>query len=138
MLFRLSRYDFRFPRYRRVKRKVIFNRLPQTRFQSRLKLEKLWIAITPKIMTRGQRMNDHQKRGIFTFKTLFDSSRYDFRFPRYRRVKRKIIFNRLLSPSSSDNRISRSRSPDWPIPNSRQSTDAIPRRVRSTHFQEKM
>ena len=32
---------------------------------------------------------------------LFDLSRYDFRLPRYRRVKTKAIFNRLLSPSFS-------------------------------------
>ena len=42
------------------------------------------------------------------FKTLFRLSRYDFRLPRYRRVKRRIIFHRLLSPSSSLIRISRS------------------------------
>ena len=28
--FHLSRYDFRFSRYHRVKKRVIFNRLPQT------------------------------------------------------------------------------------------------------------
>ena len=32
---------------------------------------------------------------------LFDLSRYNFRLPRYRRVKTKAIFNRLLSPSFS-------------------------------------
>ena len=59
-----------------------------------LKLEKLWTAITRKIMTSGQRMDDHQKRGTFPFKTLSHLSRYDFRFPRYRRAKTKVIFNR--------------------------------------------
>ena len=32
---------------------------------------------------------------------LFHLSRYDFRFPRYLRVKKRIIFNRLLFPSLS-------------------------------------
>ena len=44
---------------------------------------------------------DRWKRGSFPFKTLFELSLYDFRFPRYRRIKRRVIFNRLLSSSSS-------------------------------------
>ena len=59
-------------------------------------------------MTSYQRMSDHSKRGTFPFKMLFHSSRYDFRFPRYRRVKKKVIFNRLLSLSLTLTRISRS------------------------------
>ena len=39
----------------------------------------------------------------------FHLSRYDFRLPRYRRAKRKVIFDRLLSLSFSLTRISRSR-----------------------------
>ena len=59
-------------------------------------------------MTSGQRMSDRWKRGTLPFKTLFHLSRYDFRLPRYRRVKQKVIFNRLLSPSLSLTRTSRS------------------------------
>ena len=73
------------------RKKVIFNRLHQTR----LKLRKLWTAVTRKITTSGGRVNDRRKRGIFPFKTLFGLSRYDFRLPRYRRVKRSVIFNRF-------------------------------------------
>ena len=39
---------------------------------------------------------------------LFHLSRYDFRLPRYRRVKQRVIFDRLPSPSLSLTRISRS------------------------------
>ena len=46
-------------------------------------------------MTSGQRMSDRWKRRTFPFKTLFHSSRYDFRLPRYRRAKTRVIFNRL-------------------------------------------
>ena len=59
-------------------------------------------------MISYQWVNDHQKRGIFLFKTPFRLFRYDFRFPRYRRVKERIIFNRLLTLSLSLIRISRS------------------------------
>ena len=59
-------------------------------------------------MTSGQRMNDRWKRGTLLFKTLFHLSRYHFRFPRYRRVKRRVIFNRLLFLSPSLIRTSRS------------------------------
>ena len=59
-------------------------------------------------MTSGQRVNDRQKRGSFLFKMLFHLSRSDFRFSRYRRVKRRVIFNRLISLSLSLTRISRS------------------------------
>lgn len=50
-------------------------------------------------MTSGERVNDHRKRGTLPFKTLFPLSRYDFRFPSYRRAKTKVIFNRLLFSS---------------------------------------
>ena len=53
-------------------------------------------------------MSDHSKRGTFPFKTPFHSSRYDFRLPRYRRAKTRLIFNRLLPPSSLLRRTSRS------------------------------
>ena len=53
-------------------------------------------------------MDHHQKRGTFPFKTLFHSFRYDFRLPRYRRAKTRLIFNRLLPPSSLLRRTSRS------------------------------
>ena len=43
-------------------------------------------------------MEDRWKRVTFLFETLFCLSRYNFRLPRYRRVKRKVIFNRLLAP----------------------------------------
>ena len=43
-------------------------------------------------MTLDQRAKDHWKRGIFLFKLIFDLSRYDFRFSRYRRVKKRVIF----------------------------------------------
>lgn len=47
-------------------------------------------------MISGHRMNDRWKRGILPFKMFFHLSRYDIRFPRYPRVKRKLIFNRFL------------------------------------------
>ena len=53
------------------------------------------------MLTFGEPINDRWKRRILLFKTLFRLSRYDFRLPRYRRVKRMVIFNRLLSPSLS-------------------------------------
>ena len=99
MLFRLSRYDFRLPSYLRVKRKVIFNRLK--RIEILLKVRKIWVAIIPKIVTSGERMKDRWNRWTFSFKTLFRLSRYDFRFPRYRRAKKIVIFNRFPSPSLS-------------------------------------
>ena len=64
----------------------------------RLKRENFCTAITSKIVTSGQRIEDHWKRDSFLFKTLFDLSSYDFRFRRYPRVKERVIFNRLLSP----------------------------------------
>ena len=78
-------------------------------------------------MTFYRRMNDRWNRGIFPFKTLFDLSRYDFRFPRYRRAKKKVIFNRLpsLRPCRLFGPLARASSL-WPNPNSRQATDAIP------------
>ena len=49
----------------------------------------------------GQWMKDRWKQRSLLFKTLFHLSRYDFRFPRYPHVKKRIIFNRLLFPSLS-------------------------------------
>lgn len=37
-------------------------------------------------------MRDDKKRGILLFKTLFELPRYDFRFPDYRRAKKRVIF----------------------------------------------
>ena len=54
-------------------------------------------------------MNDRWKRGTLPFKTLFHLSRYRFRFPRYRRAKQRVIFNRSLFLSLSLIRTSRSR-----------------------------
>ena len=71
-------------------------------------------------------MRDRWKRGILPFETHFYLSRYAFSFPRYRRVKKSVIFDRLLLPSLSFIRASRSRPSRWPIPNCRQATDAIP------------
>ena len=67
-------------------------------------------------MASGRRIDDRQKRGTFPFKTVFRSFRYDFRLPRYRRVKERVIFNHLLSPSLSLTRSSRSHllSPTYP------------------------
>ena len=78
-------------------------------------------------MTFYRRMDDRWNRGIFPFKTLFDLSQYDFRFPRYRRAKKKVIFNRLpsLRPCRLFGPLARASSL-WPNPNSRQATDAIP------------
>ena len=47
-------------------------------------------------MTSGQRARDRQRRETSHFETLFDLSRYDFRFPRYLLVKRRTIFNNSL------------------------------------------
>lgn len=48
-----------------------------------LKLEKFWIVVS-KIITFARRTRDRKR--------FFHSSRYDFWFPRYHRVKKKIIF----------------------------------------------
>ena len=101
------------PEISSCKEKTIFNRLSSL-YQTLLKLEKIWIAITPKIVNFKRRVRDHWKRGTFLFKTLFELFRYDFRFPRYRRVKRKVIFNRFISAF-----VAYSRSSHWPIPNYR-------------------
>ena len=53
-------------------------------------------------------MNHRWKRWTLPFKTFFHSSRYNFRLPRYRRVKKRVIFNRLPSLSLSLTRTSRS------------------------------
>ena len=47
-------------------------------------------------MIFDERMKDRWNRGTLRFKMLFDSFRYDFRLSRYRRVKRRVISNRLL------------------------------------------
>ena len=57
--------------------------------QTLLKLEKIWTIAIPKIATSGQRMKDRWKRGTLPFKTNLRSSRYDFRFSRYHRVKKR-------------------------------------------------
>ena len=64
-----------------------------------LKFGKLWSAIIPKVVILGERAKDRSKRRIFLFRTHFCLSRYNFRFPRYRRVKRKLIFNRFQIPA---------------------------------------
>lgn len=64
---------------------------------------------------------------------LFQLFRYDFRFPRYYRAKKKLIFSRLLFPSLFFARISS----HWPTPNFRQAAVAIPGRNSNTQFQEK-
>lgn len=58
------------------------------------KSQKFWITVISKIIEnfRWTSEFDHQKHRIFPFKTYFDLSRYDFRFPRYRHIKRRIIF----------------------------------------------
>lgn len=42
-----------------------------------------------KIIILDERMKDSYKRGILLFETLFRLSRYDFRFPKYHRVKKR-------------------------------------------------
>ena len=46
-------------------------------------------------------MNDHRKREALLFEMSFRLSRYDLWLPRYRRLKKRVIFDRLLSPSLS-------------------------------------
>ena len=89
-------------------------------------------------MASGQRVNDRQKRGILPFETLFDSSRYDFRFPRYRRVKKEVIFNRLLSSSSSLIRTSRSHLASLTYLNLQTSDGRDSWKNNSARFQEEM
>ena len=60
-----------------------------------LKSGKLWIAVTSKIIASDRWMKDHSKRGTLSFKTPFHSARYNFRLPRYPRVKKKVIFKHL-------------------------------------------
>ena len=76
-------------------------------------------------MTSGQRVNDHWKRGTLLFKTLFDLSQYDFRFPRYRRTKKRVIFNCLLSPSLLFTGTSRSHLVSLTYPEFQTNTDEI-------------
>lgn len=99
-LTHLSRYDSRFPRYHRSKKKVFFFFQPFARnpINSCSKLGKVWTAAFPKIVTSGQRVGACSKRGSLLFQTPFHLSRYNFRLPRYRRAKKRVIFNR--SPSS--------------------------------------
>lgn len=54
-----------------------------------LKLGKLWTVVTSKIMIFNQRARDRWKRETFIFKMPSDLFRYDFRFQRYPRVKKK-------------------------------------------------
>ena len=44
-------------------------------------------------MIFNRRIKDRQKHGTLPFETLFHLSRYHFRFPRYHRIKKRIIFN---------------------------------------------
>ena len=84
-------------------------------------------------------MKAHWKRGIFLFKTPFHSSRYDFRLPRYRRAKEKVIFNRLLPPFLSLIRVSRSHlhSPTYPKLQTSDRRDSWKNVLRNTRFQER-
>lgn len=111
MLSHLSRYDFQFLSYRRIKKRIIFNHLLSVLYldlslaklsliylrNSTLKLGKLYIAVTSKIIIFTQRVRDGWKRGTMLFKTHFYPSRYGFWLPRYRRVRERIILDR--SPS---------------------------------------
>ena len=54
---------------------------------------------------------DCWKRETFPFKTLFVSSRYDFPFLRYHRLKWSLIFGGLLTLSLARDRASRSHTP---------------------------
>ena len=83
-----------------------------TTIESVLKSEEIWTVIIPGIMGSGKPARDRWKRRILHFETLSHLYRYDFRFPRYRRLKKTVIFDRLLSPSSSLTRTSRSRLAD--------------------------
>ena len=74
----------------------ISNHLPQTRLNL-IKISKNLNRYNSEIITSNQRMNDHWKRRSFPFKMLPHLSQYDFRFPRYHRVKKKIIFHNLVS-----------------------------------------
>lgn len=56
-----------------------------------LKLEKIWIGITSRIVTFDRWIQDRWKHDTLPFKTLFELFRYDFRFPRYYRLK-KVAF----------------------------------------------
>ena len=83
-----------FPRRHVIERDTYIRRSSLLRarnlaIETLLKIGKIGIAITPRIITFNQRVSDRQKRGTLLFKTLFDLFRYDFRFPRYRRVKEK-------------------------------------------------
>ena len=82
--------------------------IPDPRGSIVLKLEKVWTAVTPKVATSGQLMKDSQKRETLPFKMLFYLFLNDFRFSRYHRVKKRLIFNRFVSLT----RISRSHSCD--------------------------
>ena len=88
-------------------------------------------------MTSGERINDRWKRGSLLFKTVFGPSRYDFRLPRYRRVKKEVIFNRLLSPSLSLIRTSRSRLASLTYLNLQTSDGRDSWKNNSARFQEK-
>ena len=88
-------------------------------------------------MTSSERINDRWKRGTLPFETLFGPSRYDFRLPRYRRAKKEVIFNRLLSPSLSLIRTSRSRLASLTYLNLQTSDGRDSWKNNSARFQEK-
>ena len=89
-------------------------------------------------MTSGGWINDRWKRGTLSFKTLFDLFRYDFRFPRYRRVKERVIFNRLLSSFLSHTRNSRSHLVSLTYTKFQTSDRRDSRKSRSTQFPGKI
>lgn len=87
-----------------------------------LKFLKIWPIIITKLM-KILRQNRHCRTyGTFLCETVFVSCRSDIRLPRYRRRKRRIIFNISLRLSLSRARPSRSHRVHWPI--------ARPRHVR--------
>ena len=87
-----------------------------------LKFLEIWPIIITKLV-KILRQNWHCRTdGTFLCETVFVSRRSDLRLPRYRRWKRRIIFNISLRLSLSRARPSRSHRVHWPI--------ASPRHVR--------
>ena len=89
-------------------------------------------------MISGQQVNDSWNRETLPFKTLFRLCRYDFRFPRYRRVKEKgNFFHFIISilVVYSDFSFAR-RLTDLSQTRDKRKTRFL--EERSTHFQEKM
>ena len=78
-------------------------------WQILLKIPKVCVTIIPKLFIISRKNVHRKKRRTFPFKILFVSSRYDFRFLRYRRVKTEVIFGRFLSLSLSHAALSLSR-----------------------------